>query len=44
MFLILNIRNIIDNFLGYGIRFKAAPLEFVPISSILAFSGLLVFL
>ena len=43
MFLILNIRNIIDNFLYYGFRFRAQPMDFIPPMMVLAFLGLIVF-
>jgi hypothetical protein len=31
MFLVLNIRSIIDNFINYGIKFQNTPFEYLPI-------------
>jgi len=44
MFLVLNLRNIIDNFLYYGFRFRAKPLEFIPPILVIAFLGLIIFI
>lgn len=35
MFIILNLRNILDNFIKYGIQFKQDPGEFVPLHTVL---------
>lgn len=43
MWVVLNIRNIIDNFLKYGARFKSAPLEFVPWAATIGFISLFAF-
>jgi diacylglycerol O-acyltransferase 1 len=43
MFVILNLRNIVDNFYRYGARFKNAPFEFLPYSATIGFCTLLVF-
>lgn len=42
--MVLNLRNIIDNFLYFGFRFKAAPREFIPPILIVAFLGLVIFI
>lgn len=43
MFVVLNLRNIVDNFFRYGARFTNAPLEFVPLSALIGFSSLMFF-
>jgi hypothetical protein len=43
MFIVLNLRNIYDNFRTYGIRFTQHPLEFVPYSATIGFLLLFVF-
>lgn len=43
MFLILNIRNILDNFLRYGIQFGQTPTAFVPVNYIIALGLLAIF-
>ena len=43
MFLILNLRNIIDNFIRYGLQFGSAPSEFIPASFLIAMALFAVF-
>ena len=43
MFIVLNIRNIYDNFVKYGIRFFNMPMEFVPYTATIGFAFLLLF-
>ena len=43
MFLVLNIRNIIDNFYHYGVRFQSTPGDFIPLHTIAASASLSVF-
>lgn len=43
MFIILNVRNIIENFRKYGIQFKQDPGDFIPIHTIFALFGLIIF-
>lgn len=43
MFVVLNLRNIVDNFFRYGARFTKKPLEFLPIGAALGFLSLFVF-
>jgi hypothetical protein len=44
MFVVLNLRNIYDNFVKYGLRFLQYPTEFFPITAFLGFLLELVFL
>ena len=44
MFIVLNLRNIYDNFVRYGIRFLEYPLEFVPYSATIGFFYLFIFI
>jgi hypothetical protein len=44
MFVILNLRNIVDNFYRYGARFQKAPFEFLPYSATIGFLTLYVFI
>ena len=43
MFVILNLRNIIDNFVKYGVRFQRSPSDFIALDTIIAIFGLLLF-
>ena len=43
MFVILNLRNIVDNFFRYGARFRSAPFDFLPISASLGMASLYLF-
>jgi hypothetical protein len=43
MFVVLNLRNIYDNFLKYGVRFIEVPMDFVPHIASLGFLFLLAF-
>ena len=43
MFLVLNIRNILDNFYHYGLRFRSTPTEFIPFHTIIATGALSIF-
>ena len=43
MFVILNLRNIIDNFVKYGVRFQRSPSDFIALDTIVAIFGLLLF-
>ena len=42
MFVILNVRNILANYIKYGTQFHHAPRDFIAISVLLGFAGLLV--
>jgi hypothetical protein len=44
MFIVLNLRNIIDNFLRYGARFKKSPSDFLPLSGFLGVLSILFFI
>lgn len=43
-FVVLNLRNIIDNFLFYGARFTNTPLQFIPLESIIGFCLMFLFI
>lgn len=43
MFLVLNLRNIIDNFYHYGVQFKRTPGDFIPFHTLVATASLSVF-
>ncbi len=44
MFIVLNIRNIYDNFVNYGIRFVSYPQEFLPLAAVIGFFFLFAFI
>lgn len=43
MFLILNLRNIIENFIRYGVQFGSTPTKFIPISFMIAMAMFAIF-
>ena len=43
MFVILNLRNIIDNFVKYGVQFQRAPSDFIAMDTIVAGFTVLLF-
>jgi len=43
MFIVLNLRNLVDNFFRYGARFTHQPLEFVTVQAMCGFLSLFVF-
>lgn len=43
MFVILNLRNIIDNFIKYGIQFGTTPTDFIEVHTIGAGFGAMFF-
>lgn len=40
MFIVLNLRNMVDNFFRYGARFTKQPFEFVTVQAVCGFLSL----